>query len=501
MISNGGPEYPDPAAGSCGSVSKPRGYVVALREVLRVKDFRKLIATRLMSQSGDGLLQVGLASLFFFSPERATTASGIAAALAVSVLPYTVLGPFVGVLLDRWRRRQVLLVGNAVRSVLTIGIAGLVLAHVVGPVLYTTVLACLSVNRFLLAGLGASLPQVVDPRELVMANAVTPTSGTLAAILGAGIGFGARVALGPGDTGDAVVTALAALAYAIAAALALRLHRDLLGPDRSPGEPAGATPEGSPAAATGSATGSERHHTTLHDHGKVRGHGEKRWEAWDGRGLADLRAGLEHLRHRPIPATALASIGVHRFGFGSVTVMTILLCRYRLVPEAAADRGFALLAVAVGLTGAGYILAALVTPRGSVLLGPQGWITCCLLVTATLPAMLAVAPSIPTLLMTSFLFGLAGQGTKICVDALVQTGIDDRFRGRAFSVYDLVFNATFVAAATGSALVLPTDGYAPGWFLALTALYLTAAIAYNRANRGFPVAPDRAPEITFPGSG
>ncbi|HET9657130.1 MAG TPA: MFS transporter, partial [Kineosporiaceae bacterium] len=148
-----------------------RDLVSDLREVLRGKDFRKLFATRLTSQCGDGAFQVGLAGLFFFSPEHAATAAGIAAAFAVAVLPYSVLGPFVGVLLDRWRRRQVLLFGNAVRAVLALGIAGLVMDHVVGPALYVAVLACMSVNRFLLAGLGASLPHVVPARDLVMADA------------------------------------------------------------------------------------------------------------------------------------------------------------------------------------------------------------------------------------------------------------------------------------------------------------------------------------------
>ena len=94
---------------------------------------------------GDGAFQVGLASVFFFSPERAATASAAAAAFAVGILPYTIVGPFAGVLLDRWRRRQILLVANAVRAVLVVGAAALVAGHAVGPPLYLVVLpACRS---------------------------------------------------------------------------------------------------------------------------------------------------------------------------------------------------------------------------------------------------------------------------------------------------------------------------------------------------------------------
>ena len=56
-------------------------------------------------------------------------------------------------------------------------------------------LACLSVNRFFLTGLGASLPHVVPRHELVMANAVSPTCGTLAALAGGGLAYAVRRAL------------------------------------------------------------------------------------------------------------------------------------------------------------------------------------------------------------------------------------------------------------------------------------------------------------------
>ena len=91
--------------------------VTDLRLLLQSAGFRKLFTVRLVSQSGDGMFQVGLATLFFFTPERMATAADVAAAFAVLLLPFTVVGPFAGPLLDRWRRRQVLLVGNLVRTV------------------------------------------------------------------------------------------------------------------------------------------------------------------------------------------------------------------------------------------------------------------------------------------------------------------------------------------------------------------------------------------------
>ena len=59
-----------------------------LSELLRLRDFRKLFTVRLVSQTGDGMFEVGLATLFFFSPENASTATGVAV-LAFSCLLYT----------------------------------------------------------------------------------------------------------------------------------------------------------------------------------------------------------------------------------------------------------------------------------------------------------------------------------------------------------------------------------------------------------------------------
>ena len=66
---------------------------------------------------------------------------------------------------------------------------------------------------------------------------------------------------------------------------------------------------------------------------------------------------------------------------------------------------------------------------------------------------------------------MAAQGSKICVDAIVQSCVDDEFRGRAFSFYDVVFNAAFVAAAGFAAAVVPSQGFSPAVYAVITAIY------------------------------
>ena len=76
--------------------------------------------------------------------------------------------------------------------------------------LYVLVLAALTVNRFILAGLGAALPKTLDRSLLVTANAITPTVGTGAFGVGFGVGFGIRFLLGAGAATDALVITAAA---------------------------------------------------------------------------------------------------------------------------------------------------------------------------------------------------------------------------------------------------------------------------------------------------
>jgi len=75
-----------------------------LRDVVASTGFRRLITVRLLAQFSDGLLQASLATFVLFSPERQPDAVKVAAAFTILLLPYSLVGPFAGVLLDRWRR-------------------------------------------------------------------------------------------------------------------------------------------------------------------------------------------------------------------------------------------------------------------------------------------------------------------------------------------------------------------------------------------------------------
>ncbi len=415
-----------------------------LRPLLRSPRFRQLLAVRLTGQAFDGVFQVGLASYVLFSPEDKPDAAAIAAGLAALLLPFSVFGPFVGVFLDRWRRRQVLLLANLARIPPVLLLALMVARGHKGAGLFAVVLLALSVNRFLLAGLSAALPHVVTRRELTLANSLAPTSGTIAFMVGLGAASGARWLL-PGHERNAIIVLASAVGYLAAGLLALRIPADLLGPDFDPARP------------------------------QVR-------QAL-GNVVSGLLAGLRHLRERPTPAAGLAVIAAHRFLYGLATVATILLYRNYFHDANDTDAALAGLALAVLASGLGFLAAAVLTPLASVRMSLQRWMVVLLVVAAVVEIVPAALFTQWAIVVAAFVLGISAQGVKISVDTLVQAGVDDAFRGRVFSVYDVVFNVVFVAAAAVGAFVIPPDGKSYAVLICVSLGYAATAAGYVAVQR------------------
>ncbi|MBV7698841.1 MFS transporter [Streptomyces sp. TRM70350] len=407
-----------------------------LRVLLRFRNFRRLLAVRLLSQGADGVYQVGLATYVVFSPERQTSPAAIASAMAVLLLPYSLVGPFAGALLDRWRRRQVFLYGNLLRALLASATAILMITQVPDWLFYVSALCVTAVNRFVLAGLSAALPRVVDEDRLVMANSVSPTAGTLAATAGGGLAFVVRLLIADSD---ATVVLVGAALYLCSALASLSIGREVLGPDRE------LVQLRLRAALSGTAR--------------------------------DLMAGLRHLAEpaRREAAWALASMTLMRFCYGALTVMLLMLCRYALTTNP--DDGLALLGLAVGVSGAGFFAAAVVTPWAAGRFGPGRWIAICAASAAVLEPALGLPFATVPILVATFVLGLTTQGAKISTDTIVQFSVDDGFRGRVFSVYDVLFNVAFVAAAGVAALMLPPDGRSVPLVLVVAVIYAAVATA------------------------
>ncbi|MFE3633403.1 MFS transporter [Streptomyces sp. NPDC059168] len=430
-----------------------------LRVLLRLRDFRRLLTVRLLSQGADGVYQIALAAYVVFSPEKQTSAAAIASAMAVLLLPYSLVGPFAGVLLDRWRRRQVFVYGNLLRALLAGATAVLMLSHVPNWLFYVSALCVTAVNRFVLAGLSAALPHVVDTERLVIANSLSPTAGTLAATAGGGLAFVVRLVA---SGSDAAVVLLGAFLYLCAALTALKMAPALLGPDREHAQP--------------------RLRTALLDAAR------------------DLVSAVRHLAapRRREAVWSLAAMTLMRFCYGALLVLLLMLCRYAL--STTPEEGLRLLGLGLAVSGVGFFAAAVVTPWTVGRLGPGRWIAVCAGTATVLEPALGLPFATAPLLVAAFVLGLITQGTKIATDTVVQASVDDAFRGRIFAVYDVLFNIAFVGAAGVAALMLPPDGRSVALVVLVALIYGGVAVGmarfesqHGRKSRGGDVSRETSP--------
>jgi MFS family permease len=408
--------------------------------ILSRSGLRRLIGVRLIGEFGDGIFQASLAGAVLFNPERQGSSAALAAAFATLLVPYSLIGPFAGVLLDRWWRQRVLVLANVLRAGIVVAVAAEIWAGWDGPAFYITALVVISLARFILSGLSASLPHVVPDTELVTANAVTGTAGAVFAVAGGAAAVGGRALVGSDNHAYALIALSSGLAYLLAAAVAGTFERPELGPDEV----------------------QRQHRETLAD---------------VARGLV---AGARHVHAVGDVARGLAVGGIQRFGFGMTLVATVLLNRNYFDDDGIYRAGVTGLTQAVVAAAIGNGLAAFITPTAFRRIGVNGWIGALMVFGAAVQVLFVLPYRQPLLLLGSFLLGIVTQGVKISVDTLVQSRIDDRYRGRVFSIYDAIINLSLVAAAVLTALALPETGRAPHAVLATAALFLVAGATYGR---------------------
>ncbi|WP_290852828.1 MFS transporter [Gordonia sp. (in: high G+C Gram-positive bacteria)] len=426
----------------------------SLRSLMHAPGLFRLLSVRLTSQLSDGAFQAALAFSILFNPDRHTDPLAIAGGFAVLLLPYSLLGPFAGALLDHWDRRRVLLWVNLLRAVAIVLVAVTMSTSSPDTVVLMCALLVTGCSRLVASGLSASLPLVSPPSLIVEVNSVFTTLGGGMLAAGAGVSGVLRLIFGA-DNGGSGATLLAGAVFAvIAALLAGGFAPRQLGPDR---------PDG-------------LGHTAIYSLAHGLAHG--------------MRAVLK----APSVGIALAAIGTHRLVFGVNTLMFLLLVRHTELGDAlgANVRAITLIGGSVAL---GALIAAGTTPVSIRFIGRRGTIIGALLIGALAELGLLTLRPVPVLIAAAVV-GLAGQTVKLCGDVAMQCDIFDTYRGQVFAVQDALFNTAFVAAIFFAALFVPADGFSVPLVIGCSVLYaLTAAWVIREGQRAEgPVPPPLAEE-------
>ena len=414
-------------------------------QILTDRRFARLLRVRWTGQLTDGIFQSALASFVLFSPERQANALSAALAFAVVLLPYSIIGPFVGTILDRVSRQRALFFANLARSANLLVVAAFVFSGTTGVALTAVVLIAFGINRLILAALSAGLPLLIDTKSLITANAIAVTGGSVLVVIGGGIGVGVRALVDGAalaDHADSLLILLAAGGYLAAALLSGRLNKSEIGP-------------------------------LAHE----------KAAASFKQGFIDMREGIDFLRQNIDTARGIVATAVHRGGLTALTLTALLLERNTFNDPSRPEDGLQGFGIALTIAGIGVFLGAFLAPYGVARFGRHRWIKLAMYASAISPIFLAIWQTEVTLSVTAFLTAFCGQNIKVTNDALVQSKIDDYYRGRVFAVYDVVVNGAIVSGGLIAALLLPASGVTANVPLFVMGAYLLVAIVVLRPSK------------------
>ena len=392
----------------------------AFWQLITDSHLRRLLRLRWMGQFTDGIFQSALASFILFSPERQASALNAALAFAVVLLPYSLIGPMVGTILDRFSRQRAILTANLARAITLVFVALLIFQGRTGVELTVLVLVAFGVNRLILAGLSAGLPLFAPPNRLIESNALAVTAGSVAVVLGGGVGLlirrltdGAATA----DHADAILIFTAAVGYLLTAFFAAIMKKSEIGPL---------------------------------PHEMVKGSLKQ--------GFVEMQEGFRFLQNHGDAARGIFATAVHRGGITALTLTALLLERNTFNDPADTAAGLAGLSVALSFAAVGFAIGAIIAPIGVRRVGRHRWMRLSLFIASLGSLVLVIDRTQILLIITAFITGLFGQSLKVTNDALVQGKISDEFRGRVFAVYDVLVNGSIVICSVVAALLLPQSG-------------------------------------------
>ena len=422
----------------------PSHHVV--RELLRERDLKLLLGSQFLAQAADGLAQAVFADVLVLEPLNAGTPSRILMLFAVTLLPYSVISPFLGVFVDRWPRRSLLMWTNHLRGVMLLTLFAWSRLLPGNSALFGATLLLLGFGRLFLTTKGAVLPVLLHEHHLLRGNALSSGGGMVAALLGAVAGI-ASVLVMPPEAAFAVAGATYIAAAVTARAISVPL-----------------------AHGTGAHEPIRRAILTV-----------------AGQLVEGLRAIWTTL-HARLP---LISIFLLRTLAMFVVIAAILIIKDAFGAEAERVGRLSSSALALGAAGVGAFTGALTAPLLGTRLRRGGLILFGFAISSAGIVALGGVLDIYAVMALTFLGGYGGFVSKVAVDAAVQESLPDEYRGRAFALYDILYNLASVAAGVVMVAFYPADpsGLRPLMIVAgFVGLVLTAVMAAAFGRAGIPTS-------------
>ncbi len=388
---------------TAGGGARPTTAVGYLELIKGNRDFRLLWLGQVVSQLGDWFNTIALYKLVLGVTGGSGRAIGLV--LVTRFLPTVVLGPFAGVLADRFDRRMLMIVSDLARAVVVLGFLFIRRPEQLWMVYALSVLQ-LALSTFFEPARSAALPSVVTDRELVTANTITAITWSAMLALGAALGgvitdwLGVRTAF-----------VLDSLSYLASAALIFSLRL----PKRAP---------------------REKQKLTLSR----------------ALGLTDTLEGFRYVRTRTRVLALMMVKPAWGVGGGILTLLTVFGDKVFTIGKGTGS-GIGLLFAARGV---GTAIGPLVTRRlaGETPTAMQKGIGVSFIIAGVFYAAFASATNFPLALLLLAVAHIGGSMLWVSSTVLLQTAVEDSFRGRVFAAEMMLLTLMLAASnyATGEAL-------------------------------------------------
>ncbi|HZD97560.1 MAG TPA: MFS transporter, partial [Micromonosporaceae bacterium] len=416
----------------------------------------RLLDLHAASCAGDTLVTMGLATTVFFQAPVGEARSRVALYLLITMLPFAILAPIVGPVLDRFRhgRRYALAVTMLGRAFLAWAISDYL--HNFG--LFPAAFGVLALSRAYGVARSAAVPRLLPAGVgLSEAGARASVFGTLAGAAVAPIGVIA-IKIGPQWP-----LRVAAVIFVVGTVVALRL------PPRADSDP----PEVPP-----------------------------RIFQWPGRRSARVLSG-------PLILGVLSNAIVLRAAYGFLVLFLAFSIRSHDLTRSLFGQTLPdtwALAIAIGALGAGSFLATAVGSRLRIR-RPLALQAVGLLVVAATGILACVWYSLGTVILASLAIAIVGGLAKLAVDASIQERIAEDVRASAFAHSETLLMLAFVVG--GAIGLIPFNGRlgiivcTAGMVVAavyawLRAIKLRRELLTGSASASPPAPPPTAPQPTAP---
>jgi Na+/melibiose symporter-like transporter len=150
----------------------------------RQRDYRLVLSAGLISLTGDWLLRTGLAFQIYVLTGSTLASGGL---LLASFAPTVLLGSLAGVFVDRWDQRKTMIVTNVLNAAVLLPLLA-VRGTATIWIVYGVVLLQACLQQFFQPAEQSLIPVLVEPTQLVTANALNSQIRDLARLIGAAIG-------------------------------------------------------------------------------------------------------------------------------------------------------------------------------------------------------------------------------------------------------------------------------------------------------------------------